>query len=112
MTVNWLAVLGAAVAGFFLGWAWYAALGKPWQRALGWDPEDCKNQKMPLAPLAFAFVADLVMALFLAALIKDLGIEIGARSSNIRPGRRHRLYHHLHGRQQCISETQTAAHAD
>lgn len=73
--MEYLAILAAAVAGFFLGWGWYAALGKPWQRALGWSAEECKNQKMPALALALAFLADLASALGLFMLFQHMQVD-------------------------------------
>jgi hypothetical protein len=75
MALNWIAIVGAAIAGFFVGWGWYALFGKPWMRALGWSEEQCKERKMPLLPMAIALVANLAMAALLGCFILDFGIE-------------------------------------
>lgn len=69
--VNYLAVLVAAIAGFFVGWPWYMTLGKPWARALGMDPDN----PPPPAPKPFIIlgIALLVMAFVLAGVIGHLG---------------------------------------
>src|ERR1700744_2586394 len=69
-----LAILGAGVAGWVFGAIWYGALGKVWQRALKLDPETCKNQKMPLAPMLVSFLAALVMSAVLYQLLANLGV--------------------------------------
>jgi hypothetical protein len=58
----YLGVLAAAVAAWIFGAVWYMALGKQYQRALGKDPEQCKGQPMPVAPLALCFLGELVIA--------------------------------------------------
>ena len=70
-----LAILAAGVAGWIFGAIWYGALGKVWQRALKLDPETCKGQKMPLAPMVASFVAALVMSAVLYQLLSNLGVS-------------------------------------
>ena len=55
------------------GAIWYTVLGKVWQRALGLNPDDCKDKKMPLLPMAASFVAALVMSAVLYQLLTNLG---------------------------------------
>lgn len=69
-----LAILAAGLAGWIFGAIWYGALGKVWQRALGLDPETCKNQKMPLAPLVVSLLAALVMSAVMYQLLSNLGV--------------------------------------
>jgi len=57
-----LAILAAGVAGWIWGAIWYGVLSKPYQRALGLNPDDCKDKKMPILPKVAAFVAALVMS--------------------------------------------------
>ena len=45
--MNWLAVVGAALAGFVIGGLWYGPLlGKVWQRESGLSDEALKNGSM------------------------------------------------------------------
>lgn len=67
-------VLAAGVAAFVFGAVWYMALGKTWQRALGRDPEACKGQKMPVAPLVISFLTSLLMAAALSQMLIGFGI--------------------------------------
>ena len=69
-----IAILVAGLAGWIFGAIWYGLLGKVWQRAQGLDPEACKGQKMPLAPMAISFVCEFVMALILSWLLSGLGV--------------------------------------
>ena len=69
ISVNYLAVIVAAVAGFGVGFAWYWALGKTWMEALGKKKKDCKPAAMPFIITA---VALLVMAWMLAGLMGHL----------------------------------------
>ena len=69
-----IAILAAGVAGWIFGAIWYTALGKPWQRALGLNPDDCKDKKMPLAPMLVSFLGALVMSAVLYQLLSNLGV--------------------------------------
>jgi len=77
MTINYTAVLAAAVAAFIFGAAWYGMLGKQWMAALGKTEEEIKAasaaRKMPVVPMVISFIAELVMAFFTAGLIGHLG---------------------------------------
>jgi hypothetical protein len=67
--VNWVAVLGAAIAGFALNAIWYGPLfGTRWARLHGVDPNAPGGP--PLAPiLAVNFVMNVVGATALAVLV-------------------------------------------
>jgi len=69
-----LAILAAGVAGWIWGAIWYGVLSKPYQRALGLNPDDCKDKKMPVLPMVAAFVAALVMSAVLYQLLTNLGV--------------------------------------
>ena len=69
-----LAILAAGVAGWIFGAVWYGVLSKPYQRALGLNPDDCKDKKMPLLPMVAAFVAAVVMSAVLYQLLTNLGV--------------------------------------
>ena len=71
--VNWLAVLGAAVARFAIGGIWYApfAFGPVWGRMAGVAPEAFKA-RMGRA-MAVDFIAGFVLAWVLANLLQFLG---------------------------------------
>jgi hypothetical protein len=77
-----IAILAAGVAGWLFGAVWYTALGRPYQRALGLNPDDCKDKKMPMAPLVVAFLAALVMSAVLYQLLTNLGV-LGVAGSAI-----------------------------
>lgn len=66
--VNWLAVIGAAVASFVVGFIWYTPLfGKQWASLRGIDPNMTGGP--PLGPyLAANFVMTLVAATALAVI--------------------------------------------
>jgi hypothetical protein len=72
---RYLAVLAAAVAAWLFGAVWYTVLGKAWQRALGRNPDDCKDKKMPLVPLVWVFLCFLVMADLMAILLTYLPVS-------------------------------------
>jgi hypothetical protein len=71
ISVNYLAVVVAAVAGFLLGWGWYTAFGKLWMAGLGKKKEEC-DKAMPIVPMVIAAVACLLMAYMLAGLMGHL----------------------------------------
>jgi dipeptide/tripeptide permease len=69
ISVNWLAVILAAVAGMALGFVWYMVLGKQWMGALGKTREQIMSAAgNPATPFIIAAVMQLVMAYFLALL--------------------------------------------
>ena len=65
-TVNWLAVIVAAVVAWLFGAAWYMGLSKPWLKAARLDPATMK--KSPL-PFVISFIAELVMACIMALVV-------------------------------------------
>ena len=70
-TVNYWAVLVAAVVYFALGAGWYMVLSKPWMAAVGMgeDPEMSANPVM----YAVTFVLEAVATFTLAVLIGNMG---------------------------------------
>ena len=81
--LNWLAVLVAAIAGYFPGAIWYSKIGfvRPWARELGIELDN-KSNKGPGAKVAIglvpAFAAATVMALLThGALPLQRGIALG-----------------------------------
>ena len=69
--INYLAVLVAALASFFVGWPWYMIFGKSWAKALGKDPDNPpKPEPKPFIVLGLCL---LVMAYVLAGFIGHLG---------------------------------------
>jgi Protein of unknown function (DUF1761) len=69
-----VAILVAGLAGWIFGAIWYGALGKAWQRAQGKDPESCKAQKMPLAPMVVSLLTAIIMSAVLYQLLTNLGV--------------------------------------
>jgi hypothetical protein len=67
--INYLAVVIAAVAGFFLTWGWYALFGSVWMEALGKTKETMKPKALPFILSAVAY---LLMAWMLAGLMGHL----------------------------------------
>jgi len=67
--VNYLAILVAAAAGFFLSWGWYALFSKIWMKALGQSKENLKPTPLPFIVAAIAY---LLMAWMLAGLMGHL----------------------------------------
>jgi len=69
-----IVILAAGLAGWLVGAVWYTALGRPWQRALGLNPDDCKGKPMPKTPLLVAFLCACVMSAVLYQLLTNLGV--------------------------------------
>ena len=78
-SVNWLAVIAAAVSMFVVGGLWYSPLlfEKAWARAAGLSGEDLKRGN-PAVIFGIAFVLTLLMAANLAFFVAgvDLGMTI------------------------------------
>jgi hypothetical protein len=75
-SVNYLAIVIAAVVTWLAGAAWYMSLGKIWAAAAGMTPEkmaECKNRPGAYLPFIYVFVAELVMAWALAGLLGHIG---------------------------------------
>lgn len=77
--INYLAVVVAAVAGFFASAVWYGALGKQWMAALGKTRQEMKPAP---GPFIIAALAQIVMAYVLAGAIGHLG-EVNWRTGAI-----------------------------
>ncbi|MEY4878774.1 MAG: hypothetical protein RJB62_242 [Pseudomonadota bacterium] len=77
MSVNFVTVLAAAVAGWLVGAVWYGVLGKQWMAALGWTADSMKGpdgkRRMPIGPMVLSFFALLLMAYLLSGIIFHVG---------------------------------------
>jgi hypothetical protein len=69
-----LAILAAGVAGWIFGAIWYGVLSRAYQRALGLNPDDCKDRKMPITPMVVSFLAAIVMSAVLYQVLTNLGV--------------------------------------
>jgi hypothetical protein len=80
-SLNWLAILVAAISTMVVGFLWYSPLlfAKPWMRAMGYDPNDkAKVQEMQKgAGPAYggSFIASLLSAFTLALILHGLRAE-------------------------------------
>ena len=80
-SLNWLAILAAAVSTMVLGFVWYSPLlfAKPWMREMGYDPNDkAKVQEMQKSAgpaYGGSFVASLISAFTLALIFHGLRAE-------------------------------------
>lgn len=78
-SVNYLAVLVAALATFMIGGAWYTALfGKLWQRLNGFSEEKMRAMQAKTPPPVFfgtLFACYLLVALVVALLVGALDIR-------------------------------------
>lgn len=72
---SYVAVGAAALAAWIFGAVYYGALGKPWQRAQGLNPDDCKGQKMPIAPMVASLLSEILMAVIFLNLLAALGVH-------------------------------------
>jgi hypothetical protein len=75
-SLNYVAIVIAAVVAWLAGAAWYMTLGKAWTAALGMTPEQmeaAKHRPGAHLPFIYAFVAELVMAWVLAGLLSHIG---------------------------------------
>lgn len=69
VSVNYLAILAAAIFSMVIGSAWYGPIfGKPWMKLMGWKKENMKGMKqMEMMKLyGVQFVGSLLMAFVLA----------------------------------------------
>lgn len=75
ITVNFIAVIAAAVAAFMVGWFWYSALfGKQWRELMGFSDEVMRTMKMtPAKAMTGGFVTTLIMVFVLANLMAMTG---------------------------------------
>ncbi|MBD3233937.1 MAG: DUF1761 family protein [candidate division Zixibacteria bacterium] len=70
VSVNYLAVLVAAIVNMIIGALWYSPLlfGKSWMGLVGKSEEDLRKENSPI-PYIIAFVSSLIMAYVLSHII-------------------------------------------
>ena len=71
--VNWLSVVGTALAGFLLGWIWYGPLfGKQWMKLMKISKKDMQKakKKSMVTPMVGGFLATVVMAYVLDTFVR------------------------------------------
>ena len=75
-----IAILVAAVIGFFIGGIWYGILGNAWMKAASIDPADMVDEqgkkKMPVVPMVLAALANLVLAITLSGLMGHMVVDV------------------------------------
>ena len=80
--LNWLAIIVAALATFFLGGLWYTALfGKAWQKAYGFSDEKLAQMRKDRPPPVFfgtMIVCYVIIAFVTALLVQAAGVESAA----------------------------------
>jgi len=71
MEINYLAVIFASLAAFFLGFLWYSVIfAKPWQKLIGMKGDGKGAQPPSLAKLLIgSLILEIIMAFNLAAFI-------------------------------------------
>ena len=70
-SVNWLAVVVAAVVAFVVGAIWYTVFAKPWQKGVGLSDKDLKEGM--LRSYGGSFVCFLVISWAVAVVLKSIG---------------------------------------
>lgn len=73
MKTNWLAVMAAAIAHFFLGAVWFTGMKSAWLAGTGKTEQELMQQGSPAMAYSIAFVCNLLMALVLAKVIAASG---------------------------------------
>lgn len=73
-TLNWFAVVTAALSNFLIGGLWYSPVlfGKVWMKENNFKDEDLKTGNMPKI-LSLTFLFSIVMAFNLAMFLNDAG---------------------------------------
>lgn len=73
-TLNWFAVVTAALSNFLIGGLWYSPVlfGKVWMKENNFKDEDLKKGNMPKI-LSLTFLFSIVMAFNLAMFLNDAG---------------------------------------
>ncbi len=76
-TLNWLAIIVAALANFMLGGLWYSPVlfGKTWQKENNLSDEDLKKGNMAKI-FGFAFLWSFVMAFNLGMFLNDSSTDL------------------------------------
>jgi len=76
-TINWMAVIVAAVLNFFLGGLWYSPVlfGKAWQKENNLSDEDLKKGS-PAKIFGFSFLWSFVMSFNLAMFLNDKATDM------------------------------------
>lgn len=77
-TVNYVAVVVAAIVSIAIGFGWYSmpVFGKPWMKMAGLTKEALEKAKKEMGPKYAVMIAgSLVMAYVLAALVEFLGSQ-------------------------------------
>jgi len=86
LNINIVAVLSAAAVAWVLGAIWYTLLSNPWRAAVGVIPLESKAKGLaghPVFPFIVSFLAEVVMALFIAALLGHLGLVTVKRGAEL-----------------------------
>lgn len=76
LRINYLAVVGAAVAAFVVGWLWYSPFlfGQAWMELHRMNPSAMADMKMPAWKMLVEFARGLVVAYVLARFAVLLGV--------------------------------------
>ena len=72
-SLNYLAMIAAAIASFVFGGIWYNVFSKQWMEAVGMSPERMQKDRGGVGLYVLAFVAQLVMAWMLAGILAASG---------------------------------------
>ncbi len=78
VTINYLAVLVAALSSMVIGFLWYSPIlfGKPWMKLMGWNEKMMKDKSSKMGPAYLVMlISSLVMAYVLAHFINFLAVK-------------------------------------
>ena len=75
ISINWVAVLVAALVNFVVGWIWYGPLyGNVWKGLMGFTDESMKSMKLSaMQAMVGGFITSLVMAYVLSHFVVIFG---------------------------------------
>jgi Protein of unknown function (DUF1761) len=85
-SLNYLAVITAAIVSFLFGGVWYNVFSRQWLEAVGRSPDSLPKGRSEIGLYLLAFAAQLIMAWMLAGVLLHLslgGMKLGLRSGII-----------------------------
>ncbi|MES2704764.1 MAG: DUF1761 domain-containing protein [Bacteroidota bacterium] len=75
-SLNWFAVIAAALSSFLIGGLWYTIFQRAWLQAAGLSPDTIRQRNMPLV-FGISLVLSFIIALNLALFIGKEGLSFG-----------------------------------
>jgi len=85
VTINYLAVLVAAIASFAFGWIWHGVIcGKQWMKLMGFTPKSMKKMKLsPGQAMTLGFITMLITAYVLSHFVDYLAATTFATAAQL-----------------------------